>query len=597
MFSSSSPRPTAMCPSLLAILSALVLLAAPVQAGIWTTKHNLSSSGPGTIKSTTETRVCVFCHIPHNAQPATPLWGHTPSPAAYTVYASSTIQGSIGQPNGSSKLCLACHDGAMAVGSVVPSYSYPIGSPIIFVAGTAAGGVLPAGSKVLGTDLRNDHPVSLTPASGAGADQEIVTTLPAASPVQYDAAGRVQCTSCHNPHDNANGKFLIQPSLVGGFGSQLCLPCHAKGNWTASSHRNSAKVYGAMTVKEHGCAICHKPHAAPIAARLVTGTEEGLCNTCHNGSASVTPAIKNIAGELLLPYKHPTDTVAAKHDPVETDADLNDALKRHAECADCHNPHGASPGTHTPGSSKIGPVLVGAWGLKPVYSATPMSEPVSWQKVVFTNTTDPDMLEAYLCFKCHKPLAKFFNPNNPSYHATVGSPKAGVRGLYVPPWNSATLMTCTDCHSSSSGIKGPHGSAYAANDGVNTVILAADWLRGAPGFVDSGRGTGGTRDLAGGNRNSDSDLCFRCHDRRAYGSTTDHTFDLDPTSTGLSDGTYNYHSTHVEGRACTICHVPHGSDQRALLANQGDWFGLNPWLQLSKGTPGNWSCLNCHDMH
>ncbi|VAX19401.1 Cytochrome c family protein, partial [hydrothermal vent metagenome] len=31
------------------------------------TKHNLSVSGPGTVKASTETRVCVFCHTPHQA--------------------------------------------------------------------------------------------------------------------------------------------------------------------------------------------------------------------------------------------------------------------------------------------------------------------------------------------------------------------------------------------------------------------------------------------------------------------------------------------------------------------------------------------------
>ncbi|VAW45953.1 Cytochrome c family protein, partial [hydrothermal vent metagenome] len=31
------------------------------------TKHNLSASGPGTLKATTESRVCVFCHTPHGS--------------------------------------------------------------------------------------------------------------------------------------------------------------------------------------------------------------------------------------------------------------------------------------------------------------------------------------------------------------------------------------------------------------------------------------------------------------------------------------------------------------------------------------------------
>ena len=45
-------------------------------AGVGNTKHNLSASGPGTVKATSEEQVCIFCHTPHNAFPATPLWNH-----------------------------------------------------------------------------------------------------------------------------------------------------------------------------------------------------------------------------------------------------------------------------------------------------------------------------------------------------------------------------------------------------------------------------------------------------------------------------------------------------------------------------------------
>ena len=45
-------------------------------AGVGNTKHNLSTSGPGGIKAVSEDQVCIFCHTPHNAFPATPLWNH-----------------------------------------------------------------------------------------------------------------------------------------------------------------------------------------------------------------------------------------------------------------------------------------------------------------------------------------------------------------------------------------------------------------------------------------------------------------------------------------------------------------------------------------
>ena len=43
-------------------------------------KHDLSTFGPGPIRALDESRVCIFCHVPHNASPAAPLWNrHNPT--------------------------------------------------------------------------------------------------------------------------------------------------------------------------------------------------------------------------------------------------------------------------------------------------------------------------------------------------------------------------------------------------------------------------------------------------------------------------------------------------------------------------------------
>ena len=77
-------------------------------ADVRNTAHNLSASGPGAVKATTESQVCVFCHTPHAAtQGVTPLWNRQLSEQTYTTYASSSldanaIQVSLDQPGGSS---------------------------------------------------------------------------------------------------------------------------------------------------------------------------------------------------------------------------------------------------------------------------------------------------------------------------------------------------------------------------------------------------------------------------------------------------------------------------------------------------------------
>ena len=130
----------------LLLFVAVVLTTRPASSkmSIVYSKHNLSLSGPGLIKSSTEDRVCIFCHTPHNANPLTPLWNKKIDPAHYTsydMYSSSTMKSTksaIG-PTGPSRLCLSCHDGTIALGSVLTS---PAAISMMNVSGT---GGIPSG--------------------------------------------------------------------------------------------------------------------------------------------------------------------------------------------------------------------------------------------------------------------------------------------------------------------------------------------------------------------------------------------------------------------------------------------------------------------
>src|SRR5580765_584735 len=119
---------------------------------ILNSKHNLSVSGPGTVKAATETEVCIFCHTPHRATGEQPLWNHAASSATYTPYSSSTLKATVGQPTGASRLCLSCHDGTVALGLVNSR-----GTTIAMQGGVTT---MPSGAGNLGTDLSQTHPVS-----------------------------------------------------------------------------------------------------------------------------------------------------------------------------------------------------------------------------------------------------------------------------------------------------------------------------------------------------------------------------------------------------------------------------------------------------
>ena len=168
--------------------------------------HDFKAKGYGS------TEICIFCHTPHNAKAsAGVLWNHGATTATYTLYSSSTLNAVMAQPGVTSKLCLSCHDGTVAVDTY----------------GTRTGTTFIGGGELLGTDLSNDHPIGFTyDAALATADGGLVTpasaSLVVASVPLY--AAKVECASCHNVHDNALGGFLRTTNAA----SALCLKCHVK---------------------------------------------------------------------------------------------------------------------------------------------------------------------------------------------------------------------------------------------------------------------------------------------------------------------------------------------------------------------------------
>ncbi|MCX6268382.1 MAG: 6-bladed beta-propeller, partial [Bacteroidetes bacterium] len=83
------------------------------------TRHNLSVNGPGEMRANSEEEICLFCHTPHSSRPESPLWNRREPGVTYNLYKSSTMQALPGQPDGTSMLCLSCHDGTIALGSLI----------------------------------------------------------------------------------------------------------------------------------------------------------------------------------------------------------------------------------------------------------------------------------------------------------------------------------------------------------------------------------------------------------------------------------------------------------------------------------------------
>ncbi len=198
----------------------LIWVAPAFGQGIVGSKHDFTQGWTTGWYSSNE--ICAVCHTPHNAQHeiGAPLWNHEVTVQVFTLYSSSTLDAVPNQPSGSSKLCLSCHDGSVALDS------YDGNTGTVF---------WPQGHlDVVGGfgDVSEDHPISFTyDATLALNDGELRD--PTSSPsgvggtIQEDllSSGTLECSTCHDVHDAAGIDKLLR---VSNLSSALCLTCHDK---------------------------------------------------------------------------------------------------------------------------------------------------------------------------------------------------------------------------------------------------------------------------------------------------------------------------------------------------------------------------------
>ncbi len=493
------------------------------------TKHNLSVSGPGTIKAVSESEICLFCHTAHNSQPMGPLWNRNDPGSNYTLYSSSTMQALPNQPSGSSILCLSCHDGTIALGSVLSR------SSIITFASAVN---MPAGPSNLSTDLRNDHPISFTYDAALATSNGQLKNPSSLNPQIQLENDQLQCTSCHDPHKNLYTDFLVSSTQ----NSSLCIACHEKTNWTNSSHNTSTKTWNTTapnpwpytpytTVAANACENCHNPHNAGSLTRLLKyQAEEDNCLDCHNGNV----ASKNLQAEFSKSYRHNVYGYTGVHDPTEA-ALVN---TKHVECVDCHNSHAAK--TQAATAPAVNGFLIGVKGIT--------------QSGVEIN---PAVNEYEICYRCHSnnpPTAPAtsrrivqgnlrleFEPSNPSFHPVAGIGVNSNGPSLISPLSTSSRIYCSACHASNGtgAPAGPHGSIYPQ-------ILKFQYLR--------------TDNVS--YSVSNFELCFSCHSSASI----------------MGNQSFKEHNKHISGEktSCNTCHDPHGiSNLQGNATNNSNLINFN----------------------
>ncbi|WP_457639104.1 cytochrome c3 family protein [Persephonella sp.] len=455
------------------IFSVLLGLSASALAGIELTKHNLSVTGPGQIKATTETEICVFCHIPHHEKEGTPLWNRKMPTAQYTLYDSEFIQRINyptplqpseveGQPGIVSRQCLSCHDGTVAIGAVYIVRGTELGNTVIQMQNVNPDGTLPNTLRTfIGTDLSIHHPVAIeynpniSKTFGDGsiktAELRSPNPLPPIKLYNYNGKNYVECTSCHDPHVQ-NKQFLrVDVGNLAQDFNQTCISCHDKPGWDVSAHATATnKFYTDSGVNTHygegqqvsvadlGCGNCHQPHNTPpyppSGKPLLRKPEEQTCFKGASGDSNLAPCHgaggdKDI--ESLLPpnrtYGHPVITISDVHtildvlygvgstevDPAGTFT-IKFSDSKHAECMDCHNPHKTQPGTHVQIADASGwypqnPTNAVSNTLLGVTGVEPSWDTRWTQPVTFTTKAEAAK-EYQICMKCHSKWALGTSP-------------------------------------------------------------------------------------------------------------------------------------------------------------------------------------------
>ena len=257
------PRPGVVAVVALALVS--VVRAVVDGPGIVNSAHDLRTLQ---VAGQTNNQVCIFCHTPHKAADQNLVWNHTLGTGNYSFNATGPFgtpgidRTSQGTPlpasttafgTGPTKMCMSCHDGSVAIGSLNNIGDGATGT-IVTSPSTLNGQSKQVASATGG--MAGNHPVAIPYPDRAGATYNGITSAvtsgfggAAGSGGWADIAGiqaasiklhggpaagawGMECTSCNDANNNTvattggeAGKYFLR---VSGDKSGLCLACQRK---------------------------------------------------------------------------------------------------------------------------------------------------------------------------------------------------------------------------------------------------------------------------------------------------------------------------------------------------------------------------------
>jgi predicted CXXCH cytochrome family protein len=296
------------------VVSSSAFATAPTINSIADSWHNLgANNNKGTTpnnsgnanKSSATGEVCVFCHTPHGGDDtaAVPIWNRNLGTETYTRYSQSgpsnlgtTTFDAAEAPVGSVSIaCLSCHDGTQALDAMLNAPGSGNNWPTTTT--MTGGDVATDGSLAdqivqnLGTDLSNDHPISMQYAGGGVDVNNIATTN---DPDFTNSGGR----QVSLPSGGSYNVQLMQ-GTIGGVASRPVWWIERFGRSEIDGERDRSDVILYSRTLENSstvepfveCGSCHDPHNVdnPTFLRVSNGflnddntAASGLCLTCHD---------------------------------------------------------------------------------------------------------------------------------------------------------------------------------------------------------------------------------------------------------------------------------------------------------------------------
>ena len=161
---------------------------------------------------------CIFCHTPETTSSwnggSNLMWNNNTTDITFKVYGLESIAAKNRQ--NSSLTCLGCHDGVIGP---------DMGNNFSILRASHTGSFQ---NGILGNGESKGHPVSVKYIEGKAGliskNTQIFGFTNASKINDLLKDGRVECVSCHNPHETRWGKYLRHRNSK----SEICVTCHKK---------------------------------------------------------------------------------------------------------------------------------------------------------------------------------------------------------------------------------------------------------------------------------------------------------------------------------------------------------------------------------